>query len=385
MRDEHIMALARRYELDEVAQLVLIVDQLDVCRSLLEEDTIASSRAAIVLLDHHAEILLLRHSESVFAHGDGHGPFRGRTFVSAERDEIRSKFRAKLQVAAGAGALGRDVKPILDADRVAALRLAHEHRNAAYHGDLHNPAVLRLVCLLEFEAVCHLLAATTSGLTIGGASRDERIAGLERHGVRPATTYGLRDAVCLSDAARVVADSLTTDLHLPRPAIQAELALDLLDRTGSIFGVIDELIEDGIEPWRIEFVLAHAEFCAAHLADPELCALARRSDAWERRAEADEVGRLPDVVSADMAAANDERNARWIELQRAFRPRATLANVARTVEQVQKLVETSSLAHTLDLYRRLDADLQPVERHLPECVRSWDEMVQRQIDTSRGK
>jgi hypothetical protein len=56
-------------------------------------------------------------------------------------------------------------------------------------------------------------------------------------------------------------------------------------------------------------------------------------------------------------------------------PEKTFGDVMRTVEQAQKLIQTVHARTHADLYRRFDADLQPVERHIPDCVRSWDEIV----------
>jgi hypothetical protein len=385
MRDDHITGLASRYEFDEAEQLLLVVDQLEVCADMLRRDAVSSSRAAIILLDHHAEILLHRHCESLFRAGEGHGPFKGRTYTTTERGEVRNHFAQKLAVASGVGRLGAGVAPVVNADRSAALRLAHTHRNAAYHRDDHNPAVIRLVCLLQFEAVCCLLAATTSSLTIGGVTQNARLAELARHGVHPTDSHGIRNAICLRDAADKVVESLTADLKLPLPAVQARLAMDLLDRAGELSGVVAELVDAGMEPYRIVFAIENSEFWERHGSDEQLCELARRSDPWERRHEAGPGGSLPDEVYADMNAANDARNERWTALRRKFRPRAQLQVVSRTIVRASKLIETSSMAETLNLYQQLDRDLAPLETFLPEAVRAWDAMVQRKIDIARGK
>lgn len=52
---------ARSYEHDQLARLLLITEQLEVASALLAGDSIANARAALILLDHHAEIMLHRH------------------------------------------------------------------------------------------------------------------------------------------------------------------------------------------------------------------------------------------------------------------------------------------------------------------------------------
>jgi hypothetical protein len=54
------------------------------------------------------------------------------------------------------------------------LKLAHRHRNAAYHRDGHNPGVLHLICFLQLDAVCQLLPAVTSSGASGSFERRPR-------------------------------------------------------------------------------------------------------------------------------------------------------------------------------------------------------------------
>jgi hypothetical protein len=385
MRDDHISAMARTYEQNAVEQLLLVVEQLEICQEMLREDSVASWRAAIILLDHHAEILLRRHAEALFRAGERRGPGKGRTFTKPERKKIYSSFASKLAVASGAGRLGADVEPVLNIDRAAALRLAHVHRNAAYHRDRHNPGVLRLLCLLQFDAVCHLLAATTPSFGIGGLSSESRLGSLSRHGVRPVNRNGMRNAIYLPEAAEQVARSLTADLGLPQQTVQAALAMDLLDRVGMVSGVVSELLEGGMEAHRLIFALANTEFGDRYGSDEQLVELARKSDPWERRDEADADGRLPAKVYDEMSTANQARNERWIELCSNFQPKARLDVATDIGAKAMALVQTSSLGEALGLYQRLDQALLPLETTLPAVVRSWGEMIDQQVDVALGK
>jgi hypothetical protein len=108
----------------------------------------------------------------------------------------------------------------------------------------------------------------------------------------------------------------------------------------------------------------------------------RSSDSWLRR---DELDADPEAVRADIAAANDARNARWSELEETFKPKARLDAISTVLKSAMKLTETTSLAHAIDLYRGLDEPLRAVERYLPDAVKAWGEMVQRDIDIALGK
>lgn len=317
----HIAALVNRYEHDELAQLLLVVEQLNLAAVMLRSDSVASIRAALILLDHHAEILLRRHCESMFRAGDGKGPFVGRAFKKSDRGKIRDKFERKIDVAAGTSDLGEGVVAIIDRDTAACLKLGHRHCNAAYHRDDHNPGVLQLICLLQLQAVCGLLAATTSRITVGVR---EEVPVLLGHGIEASDTEGLRHAINLRDAAERVAASITSELELPFEPVRAAFAEDLLDRGRAAIGVVVEVSEAGLPEYNLYFAIEHDEFWDKHGSDEQLVELQQRSDPWHRAGPGESPGRLSDEVEADMTLANDLRNKRYVELRQAFRPKARL-------------------------------------------------------------
>jgi hypothetical protein len=373
----HIAALVNRYEHDELAQLLLVVEQLDLAAEMLRSDSVASIRAALILLDHHAEILLRRHSESLFRAGDGKGPFVGRAFKDSDRGKIRDKFERKIDVAAGTSDLGDGVVAIIDRDTAACLRLAHRHRNAAYHRDDHNPGVLQLICLLQLQAVCGLLAATTSRVTVGVR---EEVPVLLGHGIEASDTEGLRHAIDLRDAAERVAASITSELELPFEPVKAAFAEDLLDRGRAAIGVVVEVSEAGLPEYNLYFAIEHDEFWDKHGSDEQLVELRQRSDPWHRAGPGESPGRLSDEVEADMTLANDLRNERYIELRQAFRPKARQEAAIAAVKQVEKLLGDDTLGKAVERYDRLDRELAVFERYLPAAVRALDAMEERAVD-----
>jgi hypothetical protein len=373
----HIAELVSRYDHDHLAQLLLVVEQLDLAAKMLRSDSVASIRAALILLDHHAEILLRRHCESVFHAGDGKGPFVGRAFTQSERGKVRDKFERKIDVAAGTSDLGKGVVVIIDRDAAACLRLAHRHRNAAYHRDDHNPGVLQLICLLQLHVVCGLLAATTSRTTVGVR---EEVPVLLGHGIKANDTERLRHAIDLRDAAERVAASITSELELPFEPVKAAFAEDLLDRGRAALGVVVEVSEAGLPDDNLYFAIEHTEFWDKHGSDEQLVELLQRSDPWHRAGPGESPGRLSDEVEADMKLANDLRNERYVELRWAFRPRARQAAAVAAIEQVEKLLGDDTLGKALERYDRLDRDLAVFEKYLPAAVRALGAMEERAVD-----
>lgn len=376
MPDSYIAELVNRYEHD-LAQLLLVVEQLDLAAAMLRSDSVASIRAALILLDHHAEILLRRHCESLFRARDGQGPFVGRPFKQAERAKIRDKFERKPDVAAGMSDLGSGVVAIIDRDCAACLKLAHRHRNAAYHRDDHNPGVMHLICLLQLQAVCGLLAATTSRITVGVR---EEVPVLLGHGIEASDTGGVRHAIDLRDTAEHVAASITSELELPFGSVKAVFAENLLDRGRAAIGVVIEVSEAGLPEENLYFAIEHDEFWDKHGSDEQLVELRQRSDPWHRVAPGESPGRLSDEIKADMKLANDLRNERYAELRRTFRPKARQAAAITAIKQVKKLLRDETLGKAVERYDRLDRDLALFEKHLPAAVRALDAMEERAVD-----
>lgn len=138
-----------------------------------------------------------------------------------------------------------------------------------------------------------------------------------------------------------------------------------------------------MEPDRLSFVLANHEFWERHGADPKLIELGQRSDHWLRREEADEHHRFPSEVEIDMTRANHERNERVVELQKAFKPRATLQTVSRVNDLAERIAEINSMAELLSIYRELDQSLDALEVVVTAAVRAWDRMVEDAVDAAR--
>lgn len=383
MSHENISKLVSSYEHDDAAQLVLVIERLEDSQIALSANRLSQTRGALIMLDHLAETLLLRHVRTCFARGEARGPSRQRVFLAKERAVLERSFPAKLDLAVGIGELGEGVPPIIDLGRHSALGLAHTHRNAVYHRDRHKEGVLLLLVTLQLDAISKLWPAVTPDWTLSGLREGHLVETLARYGIEPEDRDMSRRAINLPDAARRVADRITEGLELPIEGVAATLAWDLLERAEVASGAVSELIEGGMEPRRINFVFANHEFWDRHGADPKLIELSQRSDHWLRRDEADEHHRFPREVEADMARANNERNERVVELQKAFKPRATLRTVGKVNDFAERIAEINSMAELLSTYRELDESLDALEAVVPEAVRTWGKIVEDAVDEAR--
>ena len=84
-----------------------------------------------------------------------------------------------------------------------------------------------------------------------------------------------------------------------------------------------------------------------------------------------------------MARANNERNERVVELQKAFKPRATLRTVGKVNDFAERIAEINSMAELLSTYRELDESLDALEAVVPEAVRTWGKIVEDAVDEAR--
>jgi hypothetical protein len=374
MRPRHIESLTSRYDNDEISQFLLMLEQVEECSTHLRSGRAYKARRALILLDNLAEILLWRRVESVVVGGERPNIGKVRLFDRNEKNALQD-FAARLTLAAGVGKLGYGIPPVITLEQRAALRLAHVHRNLAYHRDRHDESVVQLIALLQFEALCALWPAVTSSLGVAGlASNSRLVVALRPYGISPENTRGLRRSIWIREAAQAVSRKMTSELELPAKAVQAHLAMNLLDRVERASGVLHELFEGGLEPDRFFWILFQREFWAREGDDPELVRLTRLSDRRRRYAAIGGPVRYSAEIEQELEEANYRRNLRVMELQRAFRPRATLSVIREASEQAIKLIHCP-LSQSLDRYRKHDRALSDLEEYLPGVISSWGQIV----------
>jgi hypothetical protein len=95
-------------------------------------------------LDNLASLILNAHAERVFASGEGSRSHKRKRYSHRERRKILGDFNRMLTVAMvdTGGPPWRSVSAILDESDAAVMRVAHSYRNAVYHQDRHNPALI---------------------------------------------------------------------------------------------------------------------------------------------------------------------------------------------------------------------------------------------------
>lgn len=134
-------ALNDRYGRDENAQFLLFVEQLAEIRPLLLADLVSKRRLALVAIDNLAEVVLVRHLQSI----DDLVANDRRALAPRLTDKQRQKFHREFSYRAAIGqkglAEGRSGSPlgaVLDTLDASIFLSGHAYRNRVYHADHHN-------------------------------------------------------------------------------------------------------------------------------------------------------------------------------------------------------------------------------------------------------
>jgi hypothetical protein len=119
--------MGARYKHDADAQFTLFVEQFAEAKRLLDSDSIARRRMALVAIANLAEMLLSRRIRALYRYAEetSFGPVR--LFDRRERAKLNSDFGARVSVAQWAptdGLLSTILTPVLDALDAAIFRVA---------------------------------------------------------------------------------------------------------------------------------------------------------------------------------------------------------------------------------------------------------------------
>jgi len=128
-------------------------------------------------VDHHLlfHIILYRIINSEYARDDLHRKVMPEEYPPKRRSEIRRSFHSKLQVVTKTHKLPGIVSSTLNT--------LHGYRNATYHRDKHNPAVLPILARIALVATADLLARTAAGFGNRGIGGGDSVEWLQQYGL----------------------------------------------------------------------------------------------------------------------------------------------------------------------------------------------------------
>jgi hypothetical protein len=379
-------SMSRRY--DEIDRFLVFVEQLQVACELLAADTLATTRTALVCVDNLANVILHGHAEAVFATGEGSHWCKRKRYTHKERREVLGDFDRMLVVASkdSGGPAWRAVPAIADESDAAVMRVAHSYRNGVYHEDRHNAALIAPLTVLYAKALGRTFTRShghgwSYSVDAGRAealSRFGYAARQDDHTSARMLDFGV--------AASCVTQNLTSCFEVDEHTLREHLARDIIVRCRRCAQIVVDLLDREMPADRLEWVFSWSQFWAKHGADEKWLALQDKRDAL-----ADE---LPAVVGSQglsnvdtIVVAYHEAEQAYIEraheLQRGFRPSVTWADAPRLGKLGERLSNAKSLASLLSRYEQIDRDVEQLEVATSEAVRTWDQMVENEVDRLR--
>ena len=313
----------RRY--DAIDRFEVLAEQLEIAYELLEGETLAKGRTALVTLDSVAHVLLHQHALATFAAGETSRWHQHRRYTKSERRKTLGDFNRTVNLAIKVSdAPWRPKEPILDEPDAVVFRVAHTCRNNIYHEDRHNPALLPLLAIFYAQAVGRAFVRSYragDGESIE-SGRAHQIAALGYEPPVDSLMPSIR-MFTFRDAAAAVTDRLAARFTIDHKGLRSWLADDIVDRAERCGHLIAGLLGSGMSNERLERVFFWSQFWAEHGADPQWLELEDARDALSTQ--------LPargdtDLTEGDhsLIAEHERVSQAYIErsheLQKAFTP-----------------------------------------------------------------
>lgn len=355
------------------------LEVLEECRELLLSGSGAQARMALILLDSLADALLHRRLERAYAASEELWYMDNPRFPKSVRRSARQNFGARLRLAQQpfldllhSGSREQLVSE-LEAD---VLLIGHSYRNAAYHRDTHNPALIAPLGKAVYGAVA---AAFARG------HDDGLIVGLSAEWMERLDAYGVdrreRKMLTRGDAAKLVAARLREGLDVPVDELAVRLADDLERRGEQVEGWISQL---PLDEAGLDAMLAEQEFWDKHGADDELMRLVELRNPISRAVR---LGIEPTSDMLDEAKrAEPDFRARVAELKTvAGPPTVSLAERDKAGRAAEEIRQSRDLGVVLHAYQNADHALCLLEEYVGEALSEYDRHVQLEIDIARGK
>lgn len=296
-------------------------------------------------------------------------------YPEKKREKARRYFAERLKIARGpsyATAVAGYPSIVTESD-ITVLAIGHSYRNAAYHRDTHNPAILAIIGKLFFKPVSVLFVnaqprGVESYITKGQADR-LRSVGIDLGSGKSSTRLNYHDA------ASNLASLLNEGMEVAARELAQELAEDLEFRVQDVKDSINYLRE---APGDIDDNLEWLEFWASHRADEELMRLKDERDMFRHYIRNMDFARVTPEMRGKETELADAYNKRFWALwqARGNASRGVILNDLTNIEKVAaRLSRKQSQAHMLQEYRKADERLNVIEEHVSEAVAAYDEGI----------
>jgi hypothetical protein len=381
--DDLASAIEGLSDYDAIDRFVTFVEQLDVAADLVGADTLPKARMALVAVDNLANLLLHRHAERVFAASERSWWHEHRRFTRVERQRILNDFRDLLKIAGQSWDMAwQKIEVVVPAEDSPILRIGHSYRNAVYHEDRHNAALIQPLTVLYMQAVGRAFSRFYRPGVAWSATTDQ-VASLHAFDYSlPEPELGAR-MFEFRGAAETVTEAITGRFDVPLAPLRTWLAEDLVTRTLRLARIAVGLLEEGMPDERFEFAFNWTLFWDACGADPEAMELqARREELSPTHARSDEDAGSDRELHEQ---ANAKYIERWHKLKREFKPPVRWHDIPRVGKRAEKLATAKSVPSLLERYEVLDRDVSYLEDGISGAISSWNAMISDAEDEARER
>jgi hypothetical protein len=368
---------------DAIDRFVTFAEQLDVAADLVQADTLPKARMALVAVDNLADLLLHRHAERVFAASERSWWHEHKRFTDVERERIHKDFRSLLKIAGKPWDMAWErIDVVVAAEDSTILRIGRKYRNAVYHEDRHNAALIQPLTILYMQAVGRAFSCFYRPGTAWSTSAD-RVAALNAFGYSlPERELGGR-MFEFRGAAETVTSAITGRFDVPLAPLRTWLAEDLVTRTVRLAHIAVGLLEEGMPDERFEFAFNWTLFRNACGADRKAMQLqARREELSPALASNDEDAASKRELHEQ---ANAAYIARWHELQREYQLPVHWHDIPRMGKRAEKLTSAKTVPSLLQRYEDLDRLVNYLEDGISGAISSWSAMVSDAEDEARER
>jgi hypothetical protein len=350
-------------ERDDTDRFRVLVAQLELARDLVASKNEGRCRAALILLDALAELILVRIMDNEFQRDDYTRRFTKEEYPASRRRHLEQSFPAKVEMAESAYRLKR-------ADTVALL-VVHRYRNQTLHRDTHNPRILPLLARVALISTLKLFTRTRGGI------QTSAVGGFKRP-VRWLKAYKLKTPpLWFDEAAAEIAKTLARRLRPRGSTVANALASDITSRVAAIRETLEQELPN-LTIVDINHMIKWFEW-HEHCRDDEARISGRYRSLLSRVARGKKVSR-----EVFVEAENTYRD-QLLKSVESYQPSFTHAALAAIEAELPTLRREKTYSRAIERYAEADSRLSMFERIGTLAYREWDRRVQQEIDIRRGK
>jgi hypothetical protein len=362
---------------DSFEELHVLVEQLELCQRLLRSRSHSKARAAVILLDHVADVLMYRVCIDDFEYQAVLEMVIPPIVPAEKRADILFRFDRKVSYIT-------QTKRLLPFDTAPVLLIGHRVRNFAYHRDYYNPNTISVVGRILYKTVCEILPTLAQKSQLSYSSNTKEQTWTKRYGVTA-------DLFNFPEAVQRISGGLCQQVSIDLPRATRTITADLSSRYKRMRRTLHRWLALKKDK-DLDNMLRHYEFADVHREDLERFRQPVKDarylvhdlhkglppEEWPKLAVPPEKRR---EIRRAMLVAERAFKAQRRRAFRNFKQTITAASLRTMNRKIRRLRTVSSLSELLSQYDLLERQLTQVELYVSRAESDLDFAV----DLARGK